>query len=100
MNYSPKWDLGTIPPAVFESEYGRRRVAKRKDYSTLRVDHICPVCGKGIPGILWQRHYNPATGKHIKHRNAETARKALGRIRKKSSMGAVRIAREAIFEPA
>lgn len=49
LNYSPAWDLSTIPDSVWSSEHGRRNAARRKrvGLSTGRPARIvtCP-CGQ------------------------------------------------------
>jgi hypothetical protein len=46
MNWSEAWNLTTIPDEVFQSEVGRRNVAKRKYKSSCGHRKPNPECAK------------------------------------------------------
>jgi hypothetical protein len=47
MQYSPEWDLSSIPDAIFASERARRVAAKRKKFGPLKIA-LCEDCGRAI----------------------------------------------------
>lgn len=54
MNYSPKWDLSTIPAAAWASEHGRRNRAKQLTPPNAKLK---PCSNCGTPLSARQRDY-------------------------------------------
>jgi len=47
MQYSPEWELSSIPDPIFASERARRVAAKRKKFGAVKLAH-CQTCGRLI----------------------------------------------------
>lgn len=47
IQYSPEWDLSSIPERIFASERARRVAAKRKKFGPLKIT-LCETCGRAI----------------------------------------------------
>jgi hypothetical protein len=47
MQYSPEWDLSSIPDPIFASERARRVAAKRKKFGAVKLAP-CKDCGRLI----------------------------------------------------
>ncbi len=47
MQYSPEWDLSSIPERIFASERARRIAAKRKKFGPVKIA-LCETCGRAI----------------------------------------------------
>lgn len=57
LQYSPEWDLTSIPDSIFASERARRIAAKRKKFGPLKLEP-CATCGR-ILGARDRRHPCP-----------------------------------------
>ena len=59
MNYTPHWNLSTIPEDALKSEWARRSVARRqKAVGPPKVLHPCPKCGVKF-GVRDLRKHKP-----------------------------------------
>jgi hypothetical protein len=47
MDWTPDWNLSSIPENLWKSEHGRRQVAKRKRHGRVKLA-ACPHCGKMV----------------------------------------------------
>ena len=62
MNYSPEWDLSTIPDAVWKSENGRRSSAMRVNPGRNPVLRECEFCGLPFSGREMRKHIPQCNG--------------------------------------
>lgn len=58
MNYSPRWNLSTIPDPELYSEVGRRRVSLRQNHGPKPQLSACPWCGQQF-GVRAMRVHRP-----------------------------------------